>query len=104
MKSSADHELTLMTGPDSSNPPNSTTSPTTWPGEGIIRTAVVLLFTTPIDTSSAMMADMVAGEVSPGTVIMSRPTEHTQVMASSFSSVNAPQRTASIIPASSLTG
>ena len=35
---------------------------------------------------------------------MSRPTEHTQVIASSFSSVSAPALTASIIPISSLTG
>ena len=44
----------------------------------------------PMAASSAMMAEMVAAEVSPGTAIMSRPTEHTQVMASSLSRVRAP--------------
>ena len=52
----------------------------------------------------AMMADIVSALVSPGTTIMSKPTEQTQVMASSFSIVSAPLLTASIMPASSLTG
>ena len=47
---------------------------------------------------------MVAGDVSPGIAIISRPTEHTHVMASSFSRVNAPAETASIILWSSDTG
>ena len=44
----------------------------------------------PMAASSAMMAEMVSAGVSPGTAIMSRPTEQTQVMASSLSSVSAP--------------
>ena len=51
-----------------------------------------------------MMPAMVSTEVSPGTAIMSRPTEHTQVMASSFSSDSAPSTAARIMPASSETG
>ena len=35
---------------------------------------------------------------------MSSPTEHTQVMASSLSSVSAPEEAAAIMPSSSLTG
>ena len=42
--------------------------------------------------------------VSPGTAIMSSPTEHTQVIASSFSMQRAPFAAASIMPISSLTG
>ena len=70
----------------------------------MIRTAVVLLLNTPIAISSAMIAERVDAGVSPGTAAMSMPTEHTQVMASSFSSVSAPQLTAAIMPSSSLTG
>ena len=44
----------------------------------------------PTAASSAMMAEMVSALVSPGTPIMSRPTEHTQVMASSLSMVRVP--------------
>ncbi len=40
----------------------------------------------------------------PGIAIISSPTEQTHVIASNFSSVNAPLLTASIIPWSSLTG
>ena len=69
-----------------------------------MRTAVVLVFTMPMAASSAMMAEMVAAEVSPGTAIMSRPTEHTQVMASSLSRERAPDWAAAIMPSSSLTG
>ena len=50
------------------------------------------------------MAEMVSAVVSPGTAIMSRPTEHTQVMASSLSRVRAPELAAAIMPSSSLTG
>ena len=57
-----------------------------------MRTAVVLLLTMPMAASSAMMAEMVSAVVSPGMAIMSRPTEHTQVMASSLSMVSAPLR------------
>ena len=71
---------------------------------GITRTAVVLLLMTPMAISSAMMPAMVSTGVSPGMAIMSRPTEHTQVMASSFSSESAPASTAAIMPASSDTG
>ena len=56
----------------------------------MMRTAVVLVLTMPMAASSAMMAEMVSALVSPGTAIMSSPTEQTQVMASSLSSVSAP--------------
>ena len=42
--------------------------------------------------------------VSPGTAIMSSPTEHTHVIASSFSIVRRPASAAAIMPASSDTG
>ena len=51
-----------------------------------------------------MIPEIVSAEVSPGMAIISRPTEQTQVIASSFSRVKAPASTASIIPWSSLTG
>ena len=60
--------------------------------------------TMPMAASSAMMAEMVSAGVSPGTAIMSNPTEHTQVMASSLSRHSVPQRAAAIMPSSSLTG
>jgi hypothetical protein len=61
-------------------------------------TAVVFALIIPIAASSAMMAAIVDAGVSPGTAIMSRPTEQTQVMASSLSMLMAPMRAASIIP------
>ena len=70
----------------------------------MILTAVVFLLITPIAISSAMIAESVDVGVSPGTAIISRPTEQMLVMASSFSRVRAPASTASIMPASSLTG
>ena len=42
--------------------------------------------------SSAMMAEIVSAGVSPGTAIISRPTEHTQVIASSLSRHSVPCR------------
>ena len=96
--------FTRITGPDPRRPPNSSSSPTFFPIAGITRTAVVFEFTIPIAASSAMIADTVAGEISPGTIIISRPTEQTAVIASSFSIVSTPERAASIIPASSETG
>ena len=71
---------------------------------GIRRTAVVLVLMTPMAISSAMMPAMASTEVSPGMAIMSRPTEQTQVMASSFSMERAPSTAARIMPASSDTG
>jgi len=71
---------------------------------GITRTAVVLQLTIPMAASSAIMPLITSGVMSPGMTIISRPTEQTAVMASSFSMVSAPQRAASIIPASSDTG
>ena len=65
---------------------------------GMMRTAVVFWFTIPIAASSAMMPEMVVAGVSPGMAIISKPTEHTQVIASNFSIVKAPASTASIIP------
>ena len=58
----------------------------------------------PMAASSAMMAAITSAGVSPGMAIMSRPTEQTAVIASSFSIESAPQRAASIMPASSETG
>ena len=87
-----------------SRPPNATVSPTCLPGAGMMRTAVVLLLIMPMAASSAMMAEIVSAGVSPGTAIMSRPTEHTHVMASSFSIVRRPASAAAIMPASSDTG
>ena len=71
---------------------------------GISLTAVVLLFIIPMAISSAMTPATDSAGVSPGMAIMSSPTEHTHVMASSFSNVRAPASTASIMPWSSLTG
>ena len=58
----------------------------------------------PIAASSAMMAEMVSAEVSPGTAIMSSPTEQTQVIASNLSIVSVPSSAAAIMPSSSETG
>ena len=104
MNGAASSVRTGMTGAWPSRPPNSTLSPTCLPGAGITRTAVVLLLTMPMAASSAMMAAMVSAGVSPGMAIMSRPTEQTQVMASSFSRDSAPFSAAWIMPMSSLTG
>jgi len=56
------------------------------------RVAVVLQLMTPIAISSAMMAESVSVEVSPGMATMSSPTEQTLVMASSFSRHRCPWR------------
>ena len=97
-------ELTGMMGAYPRRPPNSALSPTPLPITGIRRTALVFWFTIPIAISSAMIPEIVYSDVSPGMAIISNPTEQTQVIASSFSSVRAPAPTASIIPRSSLTG
>ena len=55
------------------------------PGTGRSLTAVVFEFITPILISSAIIAAIVSAGVSPGIAIMSRPTEHTAVIASSLS-------------------
>ena len=104
MNSPLSTSLTGITGAEPSRPPKLTSSPTVLPGTGMTRTAVVLLLTTPIAHSSAMIAEIVSAEVSPGSAIMSRPTEHTAVIASSLDSDSLPARTAFIMPASSLTG
>ena len=104
IKASAEYGLTRMMGARPNRPPNSTSSPTVFPGAGMMRTAVVLLLTMPMAASSAMMAAIVEAGVSPGTAIISRPTEHTQVIASSFSRLSAPRAAALIMPISSLTG
>ena len=62
------------------------------------------MFTIPIAASSAIIADIVSAGISPGTTIISRPTEHTAVIASSFSILKTPSTAASIMPASSETG
>ena len=48
-----DFPLTFITGALPKRPPNSTISPISHPGAGIILTAVVLLLITPIAASSA---------------------------------------------------
>ena len=93
-----------MTGALPRRPPNSTTSPGAVPGAGMIRTAVVLWFMTPIAASSAIIPAIVEEGVSPGTATMSRPTEQIAVIASSFASEIAPASAASIMPSSSDTG
>src|SRR5437764_15455805 len=104
MKSEESNLLTGMMGALPNRPPYSTISPTSPPGTGMMRTAVVLLFITPMAISSAMIAAIVSAEVDPGTATMSMPAEQTLVQASNFSSDNAPAVAASIIPASSDTG
>ena len=96
--------LTFITGPLPKRPPNSSSSPIFLPTAGITLTAVVLQFTIPIAASSAIIPLITSGVVSPGITIISRPTEQTAVIASSFSIVSAPLLAALIIPASSLTG
>ena len=104
INSAADSRCSGMTGAEPSRPPKSTRSPTVFPTAGIRRTAVVLPLIMPMAASSAMMAESVSALVSPGTAIMSRPTEQTQVMASSLSICRTPSSAARIIPASSETG
>ncbi len=89
-KASQEKEFTGMIGAYPKSPPNSTLSPTPFPTTGMIRTAVVFWFIMPMAISSAMIPERVDAFVSPGTAIMSRPTEQTQVIASSFSRVSAP--------------
>lgn len=93
-----------MIGAEPRRPPKCTIWPVFLPGTGITRTLVVLLFATPIASSSAIIALSISGGVSPGTANMSRPTEHTLVSASSLSRLSEPFLTARIIPMSSLTG
>ena len=59
MNWSDEKRFTCMIGALPSKPPNSTISPTSRPGTGMIRTAVVLLFMTPIAISSdSFQADL----------------------------------------------
>lgn len=58
----------------------------------------------PMAISSAMRPEIVVAGVSPGMAIISRPTEHTLVMDSSFSMVSAPQLAAASMLESSDTG
>ena len=104
MNLAADLSRIGITGPLPSRPPNSSVSPSFLPIAGMRRTAVVFVFTIPIAASSAIIAEIVSGAISPGTTIISSPTEHTAVIASSFSMLRVPATAASIIPASSETG
>ena len=104
MKSAQLKRFTGRIGAPPSSPPNSAHSPSFLPITGIRRTAVVLLFTIPIANSSAIIPLRVVADVSPGTAIISRPTEQTVVIASSFSMQIEPCFTALIIPSSSETG
>src|SRR5678815_608414 len=81
MNAADEKALTGMIGALPSKPPNSTMSPTSRPGTGMIRTAVVLLFMTPMASSSAMIAAIVSADVDPGTATISIPTEQTLVHA-----------------------
>ncbi len=71
---------------------NSTMSPTRLPGAGMMRTAVVLRADHADSASSAMIAERGSGVVSPGTAIMSRPTEQTQITGFQLVKVIAPTR------------
>src|SRR5829696_3133895 len=62
-----ENRLTAIIGALPNNPPNSTISPTSRPGTGMMRTAVVLLFMVPIAISSAIIAARVSAVVEPGT-------------------------------------
>ena len=104
IKSAQPNLLTGITGQPPRSPPNSTHSPAFFPGAGIRRQAVVLLFTIPIANSSARIPEIVVAGVSPGIAIISKPTEQTVVIASSFSRQIEPFLAASIIPSSSETG
>ena len=66
--------------------------------------ATVLWLIIPIAISSAMIAEIVAGSVSPGMHTMSNPNEHTDVIASSFSSESHPFSAACAKVESSATG
>ncbi len=96
--------MTGIIGAVPNKPPKSICSPTPFPVAGMTRTAVVLLLITPMAASSAIMPLIVSAVVSPGTAIMSNPTEHTAVIASNFSMFKLPLDTARIISASSETG
>ena len=85
MKSAQPNLLTGITGQPPKRPPNSTQSPAFLPGAVMRRQAVVLLLTIPIANSSARIPEIVVAGVSPGMAIISKPTEHTVVIASSFS-------------------
>ena len=89
MNSAGEQVFTGMTGASPSRPPNETLSPTLQPYAGIRRTAVVFVLTTPMAISSAMIPEITSAGVSPGIAIMSRPTEQTAVIASSFSRLSA---------------
>ena len=78
---------TFITGPYPKRPPKLRVSPSFRPIAGITLTAVVFELIIPIAASSAIIALITSGEVSPGMIIISRPTEHTEVIASSFSMV-----------------
>ena len=58
----------------------------------------------PMAASSAIMPEIVAALVLPGTAIMSKPTEQTAVIASNLSKVKTPLSAAAIMPSSSDTG
>ncbi len=61
----ANFVATFITGAEPSRPPKWTMPPGLAPGTGIIRTPVVLLLTTLIDSSSAMIEEIISGGVSP---------------------------------------
>ena len=93
-----------MTGAAPNNPPSSTQSPTALPTAGMRRAPVVFELIMPIAMTSAIVPASASREVSPGTTIMSSPSEQTAVIASSFSIDSTPSAAARAMPASSLTG
>jgi len=93
-----------MTGPSPKSPPRLTQSPAFLPYAGMRRAPVVLPLIMPMAMTSAITPARALRGVSPGTTIMSRPSEHTAVIASSFSMERAPSAAARAMAASSLTG
>ncbi len=93
-----------MMGEAPKSPPQCTHCPGFFPGTGISRVAVVFWLMTPMAISSAIRALMVSASVSPGMQTISNPTEHTEVMASSFSMERVPSAAALARALSSATG
>ena len=97
--------LTGMTGARPKSPPNSTLSPTSFPGTGMTRTAVVLLLIMPIAASSAMMALMVVrGRIAGNGDHVQPHAAHRRSSLRVCRGSDAPFSAACIMPISSLTG
>ena len=70
----------FIIGPYPNKPPNSSISSSFLPIAGITLTAVVFELIIPIAASSAIKAEITSSLVSPGTTIISNPTEQTAVI------------------------